>query len=216
VRPGTPAFVRFTGDGVSRVLKREPFGDDSITDLLWVEYKAPDFAGHLWNMVNPEEGDVIREVDRQIARLKVELDRKVGGGDYLLSVSADHGRQPLPEELGGWRVNVNELGDDIDARFGEVVQKITPVDIYLHHEALSSKGHTAEDVARFLGTYTLGDNIPESTDGADRVPPGRFAQRLFAGALSAQYIESLNASTIRSFGPGAYLESSLTVTKPSR
>jgi predicted AlkP superfamily pyrophosphatase or phosphodiesterase len=215
VRPGTPAFVHFTGDAVNRVLSHESFGKDRITDLLWVEFKAPDFTGHLWNMVSPEEGDVLREVDRQIARLKAELDRKLGRGNYVLAISADHGQQPLPDALGGWRIDATELGNDINARFGKVVRKVTPVDIYLDPAALADSDYTADDIARFLGTYTLGDNIPRGKAGADRVPPARLDQRLFAGAFSNRYIGSLTSATIRSFGPGAYAQSNLRVSRPS-
>jgi predicted AlkP superfamily pyrophosphatase or phosphodiesterase len=215
VRPGTPAFVHFTGDAVNRVLSHESFGKDRITDLLWVEFKAPDFTGHLWNMVSPEEGDVLREVDRQIARLKAELDRKLGRGNYVLAVSADHGQQPLPDDLGGWRIDATELGNDINARFGKVVRKVTPVDIYLDPAALADSGYTADDIARFLGTYTVGDNIPGGKAGADRVSPARLAQRLFAGAFSARYIESLTPAMVSSFGPGAFTQSNLRVSRPS-
>jgi predicted AlkP superfamily pyrophosphatase or phosphodiesterase len=137
VRPGTPAFVELTGDAVAKVLQHEPIGRDRIPDLLWIEYKTPDFAGHLWNMVNPEEGDILKEVDRQIARLKSALDRKLGVGHYVLAISADHGQQPLPDERGGWRIDASELQSDIDARFGAVVQRVTPSDMYLNRSALA-------------------------------------------------------------------------------
>ena len=212
VRPGSPAFVRFTGDAVHAVVAKEGIGQDGITDLVWVEYKAPDFAGHLWNMVNAEEGDVLREVDRQIARLKRQLDRKVGKGSYVLAISADHGQQPLPESFGGWRINSEELELDIEARFGSVVQKVTTVDVYFNRERLRDEGFSFADVARYLGTYTIGDNIPEDAPGADRVPVARLDERLFAGAFSRGYIESLTSETIASFGAGDYDEGALDQT----
>jgi Type I phosphodiesterase / nucleotide pyrophosphatase len=215
IRPGTPAFVRFTGDAVNRVVARRSFGKDRVTDLLWVEYKAPDFAGHIWNMTSPEEGDVIKEVDRQIARLKGQLDRKLGRGNYLLAISADHGQQPLPDQLGGWRIDADELQADIDSRFGDVVTKVTPVDIYMKLGTLADNGYTVDDVARYLGTYTLGDNIPDGAAGSDRVPAARLGERLFAAAFSARYIESVPPEATSTFGPGAYAQSRLTVAPPT-
>jgi hypothetical protein len=215
IRPATPAFVRFTGDAVSRVVARGSFGEDPVTDLLWVEYKAPDFSGHIWNMTSPEEGDVVKEVDRQIARLKAQLDRKLGSGNYVLAITADHGQQPLPDQLGGWRIDADELQADIDSRFGDVVAKVTPVDIYMNLGTLADNGYTVDDVARYLGTYTLGDNIPDDAAGADHVPAARLGERLFAAALSAHYMESLSSAALPTFGPGAYAQSRLTVAPPT-
>jgi hypothetical protein len=191
------------------VMKSEPIGKDNLTDLLWLELKAPDYAGHAWNMLRPEQGDVLLEADRQIARVKHVLDTKVGRGNYVLAISADHGQQPLPDLYGGWRINSQELQKDIDARFGHIVEKITPVDIYFDHDALEKSGYSFDDVARYLGTYTLGDNIPAGIPGAERVPQDRLDESLFAGAFSENYIQSLTPATIEGFGPSKYPEGDL-------
>ncbi|HET7483133.1 MAG TPA: alkaline phosphatase family protein, partial [Actinomycetota bacterium] len=210
VRPGTPAFVRFTGDAAIDVLDREGIGTHSTTDMLWVEMKAPDYAGHAWNVINPEEGDVLHEVDTQIGRLIDELDRKVGRGNYLFTLSADHGQQPLPDLLGGWRINSQELERDLNERFGDIVEKVTPVDIYFDHDAIDSKDVDLDDVARYLGTYTIGENIPESAPGADRVARARLDETVFAGAFTTDFLSSLADDQIASFGPGSYEMGDLT------
>src|SRR5918999_3549931 len=169
IRPGSPAFARFTGDAVVEVLRREGFGRDNITDLLWVEMKMPDFAGHIWNVIGPEEGDVLREVDLQIGRFRKQLDDLVGRGNYVLAISADHGQQPLPEVTGGWRIDLNEVQRDIELRFGKVVDQATPADFFIDVDALEQSGHNLEQVARYLGTYTIGDSIPRAAP-LDLVP----------------------------------------------
>jgi arylsulfatase A-like enzyme len=210
-RPTTPAFVRFTGDAVVEIMRGERVGRDDVTDLFWVEMKTPDYAGHAYNVNSPEEEDVLRETDKQVARYVRELDRTVGRGNYLFVISADHGQQPLPEMVGGWRINNRELGRDIEARFGDIVQKETPVDIYFDMEAVEDGNVDLTDVARYIGTYTIGENIPEGAPGADRVPDGRLDELLFAGAFTTDYFESLSAGEIRSFGDSAYEEGDLTI-----
>ncbi len=205
VRPGTPAFARFTGDAVLDIMSRERLGDDDITDLFWVEMKMPDFAGHLWNMVNPEQGDVLRETDRQIGRFVKELDRAVGRDNYVFMVSADHGQQPLPELKGGWRVNNRELQTDLEAEFGDVIEKVTPVDIYVEREALDDEG-LLEDMAEFLGSYTVGDNVPDDARGRDRVPDALLDNRIFAGAFSTTFLQGLTPERVEGFGRGIYAE----------
>ena len=206
VRPGTPAFARFTGDAVVDVLEREPFGRDRIADLLWVEFKMPDYAGHAWNMIRPEQGDVLAAVDEEVGRIKATLDRVVGRGRYLLAISADHGQQPLPDLFGGWRINNRELERDIEQRFGRIVEKITPVEIYFDLDAVGDKSLDLADVARYIGTYTIGDNIAKGLPGADLVPKARLDERLFAGAFPGEFIAGLTADDIASFGNSDYTE----------
>ncbi|MFP5297364.1 MAG: alkaline phosphatase family protein [Actinomycetota bacterium] len=211
IRPGTPAFVRFTGDAVEEVMREEGFGTDDITDLMWVEMKMPDYAGHAWNMIGPEQEDVIRETDRQIGRFLDTLDELVGKGNYLFALSADHGQQPLPDTYGGWRINNRELQRDIEARFGEVIEKVTPVDIYVDRDALEDSDYTMEDIARYLGTYTIGENIPEGVPGADLVPEGRLDETLFAGAFSTGFLQEMSYEDIAALGDGEYPEGDFTI-----
>jgi predicted AlkP superfamily pyrophosphatase or phosphodiesterase len=207
-RSGSPAFVRFTGDAIVDILRNEPFGADGITDFFWVEMKMPDYAGHLYNMLGPEQADVIRETDRQIARFKNELDRLVGEDQYVLAISADHGQQPLPDVVGGWRVNNVELQRDIEDRFGDVIEKITPVDIYVDVNE-TDEGELTE-IARYIGTYTIGENIPEDAPGADRVPDARLDELLFVGAFPTGYLQALTPARIQSFGDSDYAEGEFT------
>ncbi|MBA3350664.1 MAG: alkaline phosphatase family protein, partial [Actinobacteria bacterium] len=211
VRPGTPAFVRFTGDAAVNMLRDEDIGTDDVTDFMWVEMKAPDFGGHAWNMENSEVGDVLYETDRQLARFKRTLDEKVGEGNYVIAVSADHGQQPIPETYGGWRINTGEFERDIQSRFGDVVEKITTVDIFIDEDSLETEGVSMDDIASFIGTYTIGENIPEGAPGSDLVPTGRLDETLFAGAVPTEYLQSLSPESIDSFGPGDYPEGDLTV-----
>jgi hypothetical protein len=210
VRPGTPAFARFTGDAVAELLRSEPIGTDQVTDMIWVEMKMPDFAGHLWNVVSPEEEDVLAETDRQIGRFKKVLDRQVGAGNYVLAISADHGQQPLPDLLGGWRINSLELTRDIEAEFGPIVERITPVDIFVDRERVEEQDVDLADVAQFIAAYRLGDNVPEEVASVF-VPEARRDDLLFAGAFPTGYLQGLSEEEIQSFGDSAYPEGVLVV-----
>ena len=56
------------------------------------------------------------------------------------------------------------------------------------------------DVARFLGTYTIGDNIPEGIPGEFRVGKARRRELVFAGAFPTSYLERLSSEDIAEFG----------------
>ena len=208
VRPGSPAFVRFTGDAVVETMRETKLGRDDVTDLFWVEMKMPDFAGHLWNMIEPEQADVLRETDKQIARFKAELDRTVGRGNYLIMISADHGQQPLPDYLGGWRINTNELENDIRTEFGDVIEKVTTTDVFMDLDAVEENDIDLDEVAEWLGAYTIGENVPEDRPGSDRVPTSRFDDTIFAAAFSTDFIQGLDEEAIESFGESDYEEGS--------
>lgn len=211
-RPGTPAFVRFTGDAVIDVMRNEGIGRDGVTDMVWIEMKMPDYAGHAFNVLRPEQADVLRATDRQIARFVNELDRTVGRGDYLFAISADHGQEPLPETFGGWRIMSGELERDIEARFGNIVEKVTTVDIFMDMDRVEAEGVELDDVARYVGSYTLGENIPDGAPGADLVPQSRHNERLFAGAFSTGYLQSLTEEKIESFGDSDYAEGNFVIS----
>ena len=206
-RPATPAFARFTGDAVIDVIEREKLGRDDVTDMFWVEMKMPDYAGHAFNMTGPEQSDVLSETDKQLRRMKESLDRQVGVGNYLFVLSADHGQQPLADLTGGWRINNKEIERDLVATFGDgVLEKATPVDIYLDTEVLADLDVEVDEVAEWLSTYTISDNLPDGAPGEDRVPTGRLDETLFAGAFSSTYLAELTPERIESFGEGSYPE----------
>lgn len=211
LRSATSAFTRFTGDAVLDVVRNESWGADSVTDFLWVELKAPDTAGHQFNMVNAEVGDVVAETDAQLARFVAALDRKVGRGNYVVVVTADHGQQPLAEATGGWRISMQELELDLVTTFGDIVEKVTTADLYLDRAAMERLGVDDEDVARYLGAYTLGDSIPDGIPGSDRVPPARLDERIIAGAFPGAWLRGLSDDDFEGFGAGTFPESRLTI-----
>lgn len=210
-RPGTTAFVRFTGDAVADVLRNEDIGRDEITDLVWVELKPPDFGGHLWNMLGPEQADTMLETDRQIDRFKTILDNKVGEGNYVLAVSADHGQQPLPERLGGWRINTNELVRDIEDRFGKgIVADRNSVELFLDRDLVREEDIDLSELASYIGAYTVEENIPDGRPGLEKVPEARLEERLFAGAFTTDFLKTLSPDHISGLGDGDYEEGRLT------
>jgi hypothetical protein len=128
----------------------------------------------------------------------------VGEDQYVFAISADHGQQPLPDVVGGWRVNNVELERDIEDRFGNVIEKITPVDIYVDLKETNDEELT--EIARYVATYTIGENIPDGAPGADRVPEARLDELLFVGAFPTGYLQALTPAKIQSFGDSDYAE----------
>jgi hypothetical protein len=208
--PGTPAFVEYTGQALLDMVEREPIGRDDVTDLLFVELKAADFGGHVWNMDGEETASVLRAEDRVVGDLLAAIEARVGVEGYVVVVTADHGQTPNPFTTGGLRVDRDEVGRDVDRYFGRpIVQEDSPDDLYLDLEEMREAGITLEDVARFLGDYRYRDGAAPGTD-LSGVPQEVLDRRVFAAALPGPFVGRLTAEDIDALGPGIYPEGDLT------
>ncbi|HET7482962.1 MAG TPA: alkaline phosphatase family protein [Actinomycetota bacterium] len=203
-RSSAPSFEHYEGDDIVRYIRSHPLGRDDITDLFYVQFKSPDQAGHIWNMDYPEIGDVLKEADNQIGRIVATLDDVVGAENYVLALTADHGQQPLAEGSGGWMINSKEVERDVEREF-DVEARVRSHQLNI----TSLNGASIEDIARYLGSYTLGENIPDSIPGADRVPEARRNETLFAGAFPTGWLADLTPEQLSDFGDSSYPEGSL-------
>ena len=205
----SPPVIQYQGDLIEAAFDSEGIGNHEATDLLYTNYKAPDFAGHIYNMLHPEEEVALRAVDVELGRLRRLLDERFDPGEYALIVAADHGQCPLPNTVGGVRVDPIQLGGDIDAEFGGsflgVVQEVEPSEIFMDHRALADSGATLEDVAAGLRDYTYGDNIgPYMARNA--VQWNKLGRRDFAAVMPSPFIRRLAGRQLGRYGSGAYPE----------
>ena len=208
--PATPAFVHHQGEALLRMIENEPIGDGGPTDLLFLEMKPTDYGGHQWNMVAPQEEDVLRAQDQLLGDLVSGLDRKVGEGEWVLAFTADHGQTPLPETSGGLRIHPDIVGKDIDEYFGrKIVQKTTPSGLFLDRELMRDAGITMEEVARFVGSYRYGDGLPKDAD-VSKIPEQDLEERVFAAAFPGAYLQGLTDEQIQAAGAGMFPEGDLT------
>jgi predicted AlkP superfamily pyrophosphatase or phosphodiesterase len=74
-------------------------GQGSGTDFLAVGYSTVDYVGHAFGPRSREIQDILIRLDRDLADLFAYLDKKVGRGNYVVALSADHGVVPTPEDL---------------------------------------------------------------------------------------------------------------------
>jgi hypothetical protein len=210
VIPGTAAFVRYQGDALRELLEHQPIGRDDVTDFLFVELKPTDFGGHIWNMVAPEEEDVLRAQDELLGDLVELLDERVGADRYVLALTADHGQTPVPETRDGVRIDPDVVGLRVVKYFRRpIVERTSPSGIFLDMEAVERAGITLEDVARYIATLRYRDVLPADAD-LDLVPPELGDRRVFAAVLPGPFIASLTEADLSSFGESAFPEGDLT------
>jgi predicted AlkP superfamily pyrophosphatase or phosphodiesterase len=74
-------------------------GARSGTDFLGVGYSSVDYVGHAFGPRSWEIQDVLARLDQDLAEFFAHLDKKVGKGNYVVALSADHGVMPIPEDM---------------------------------------------------------------------------------------------------------------------
>ena len=74
-------------------------GQGGGTDFLGVSYSSVDYVGHEFGPRSWEIQDILVRLDKDLADLFTHLDKKVGRGNYVVALSADHGVVPVPEDM---------------------------------------------------------------------------------------------------------------------
>jgi len=69
----------------------EALGQDNVTDFLTINCASTDYSGHLVGPNAIEVEDVYLRLDKDLSEFFTYLDKKVGKGNYLVFLSADHG-----------------------------------------------------------------------------------------------------------------------------
>jgi predicted AlkP superfamily pyrophosphatase or phosphodiesterase len=74
-------------------------GQGGGTDFLGVSYSSVDYVGHEFGPRSWEIQDILVRLDKDLADLFAHLDKKVGRGNYVVALTADHGVVPVPEDM---------------------------------------------------------------------------------------------------------------------
>ena len=74
-------------------------GKRDATDYLGVSYSSTDYVGHTFGPRSWEIQDMLVRLDKDLGELFAHLDQKVGRGNYVVALSADHGVAPIPAQM---------------------------------------------------------------------------------------------------------------------
>jgi len=196
---GSPAMAPWENRTIQAMLKREGFGEDDVTDLFYVNYKAPDKAGHEYNMIAPEQGETIASVDDAVRDMIDWLDDNVGRGEYVFVLTADHGQTPLG--AGGWPIRPLELTADLNARFDSkpngtgLIQETSAATLFLSAKEMRANDVSPETVARFLLEYTFAENVAPG-DPYPAEFSGREGERIFSAVVPGRLVDDVHAACV--------------------
>ena len=139
-------------------------GTQNRTDFLGVSFSSLDSVGHTYGPRSQEIQDMLVRLDVTLGKLLDTLDKKVGAGNYVVAMSADHGVADLPEQNpAGGRQSATTIRIAIEAAMkpvfggdGSYIAAISGGDIYFkpgvyerlkHDPDHARRGHRGGDGA---------------------------------------------------------------------
>jgi predicted AlkP superfamily pyrophosphatase or phosphodiesterase len=157
--PLTPYGNTFTFDMAKAAVSSEQLGANAETDFLAISLSTPDYIGHTFGPNSVEAEDGFLRLDRDLGNFLSFLDEKVGKGQYLLFLSADHGAAHVPGFLAEHQIPSGhldsqateaELNKSIKEKFGidQAVLGIINYQVFLNHAALDAKKKSEEGAIR--------------------------------------------------------------------
>lgn len=173
------------------VLINEDLGADEHTDLLAISFSSTDILGHTYGPQSIEVEDMYLRLDLEIARLIRELDQRVGQGNYLLFLTADHAAAHVPQYLMDHKIPVKlfdedqfqtALGSHLENVFGrsDLIRSYSNQQVYLNDSVIRSGKweykHIYDEIRSFTLAYDGVCNTLDVKQLQHPLPPDRFAE----------------------------------------
>jgi predicted AlkP superfamily pyrophosphatase or phosphodiesterase len=100
-------------------------GKSGATDFLGVSYSSVDYVGHTFGPRSREIQDILVRLDKDLGDLLGFLDKKVGTGNYMVALSADHGVAPIPVDMQKTGVDAGVLSlAELQARIEKALEPL--------------------------------------------------------------------------------------------
>jgi len=93
----TPWGNEMIEDFAERAVSNERLGTGDGIDLLALSFSSNDYVGHAVGPDDPAVRDISIRTDRLLGKLFAFLESRVGRGNFLTVLTADHGVSPVPE-----------------------------------------------------------------------------------------------------------------------
>jgi hypothetical protein len=168
----SPAGDELTLKFAKQLIENESLGVDNVTDYLSISFSSTDYVGHMFGPSSLEAEDNLLRLDRTLADLFAFVDKRIGLGNTLIVLSADHGGPEVPAQLeqlgieagyvdpGTWdkQAGIKRLKE----KFGvgeELIEKFFHPYVYLNRDVIRERGldqseveqAVAEEMMKFKG-----------------------------------------------------------------
>ncbi|MBU6158760.1 MAG: alkaline phosphatase family protein [Bacteroidetes bacterium] len=155
----TPFGNTLTFEFAKAAIAAEELGRDDITDLLTLSFSSPDYIGHAFGPNSIEIEDTYIRMDQDLGLFLNDLDKKIGKGQYLVFLTADHGvahvpgflnQHKIPAGVFDDRVWMDSLNHFLKNKYDAfpLITKILNYQVVLNHDLLDSNKISKESVSK--------------------------------------------------------------------
>jgi predicted AlkP superfamily pyrophosphatase or phosphodiesterase len=164
VLPVTPYGNSVTLDLARAAIAGEQLGAGPSTDMLAISLSTPDYIGHNFGPNSVEAEDVFLRLDRDLGKFMDHLDEKLGKGNYLMFLTADHGAPSVPDYLNEKKIQAGhvdaeklaaELNQKLKDKFktGDLVLGIYNSQVYMDRAALMAGKTDREAILSWAASW---------------------------------------------------------------
>ncbi len=157
----TPFGNRFTADMAKAAVDAEQLGQRGVTDFLTVSFSSTDYVGHAFGPNSIEIEDTYLRLDQDLAAFFQYLDTKVGKGQYLVFLTADHGVAHVPGYLKEHKMPGGAMDDaeilkilntDAEKKFGipKLIETVMNYQLYINHTLTTSSRIDESELKQWL------------------------------------------------------------------
>ena len=172
-----PFVDQLSLDFARAAIAGEALGQDDAPDILAVSLSGHDYVNHAFSAESRLSHDHLLQLDRMLQAFFRELDATVGAGNYLATLTADHGFMPAPEVTAAQgqdagRINLSQalgrINQGLTTRFGpgKWVLNVSGSTLLLDTDAVADAARTlllAEP--GFASAYTRRELLANSQAG---------------------------------------------------
>lgn len=162
----TPFGNQLTLDFALAAMEGEKLGEGDVTDFLAVSFSSTDYVGHRFGPTSKELEDIYLRLDLQIESLLNHLDEKLGEGNYVVFLSADHGVADVAtymesQNVPAGNLNVGYVVSQVKGYMntvygeGDWVLNASNEQIFLNHKLIRDNKLNLADIEEELATFLL-------------------------------------------------------------
>ncbi|OEK06574.1 alkaline phosphatase PafA [Roseivirga misakiensis] len=162
----TPFGNKLLNEFAISAIDAENLGADAITDFLAVSFSSTDYIGHNFGPQSKEIQDTYIRLDKEIEKLLNTLDSKVGKGNYVVFLSADHAVAENSKRMKDDKFRVDNLNGRgyseylekaVNEKYGEAEWFEGPMgyDLFLDHDVVAEKNVDLYEIQMFVARKAM-------------------------------------------------------------
>ena len=163
----TPYGNTYTFEMAKAAIEAEGLGKRAVTDFLAVSFSTPDYIGHTFGPNSIEVEDNYLRFDKEMGAFLTYLDARIGKGQYVLFLTADHAVAHVPAFMEEHKMPGKSLtgipftkllNDSIHKRFdvADVVSAVGNYQVYFNDKIISKHKLDKKLLEQFVCDQLLG------------------------------------------------------------